>query len=126
METFIHSTAASLAILAVQAAFVWAFWSLRRAFVRQEDFQEQLQRQNRYENALTRRLASLEQQVRQVPGEKRLNQLHTELAGLRGDIMALNARITGLDHLLSRLERSLERQEERLRPLPARSAREAI
>lgn len=119
METFIHSTAASLAILAVQAAFVWAFWSLRRAFVRQEDFQEQLQRQNRYENALNRRLASLEQQVRQVPGEKRLNQLHTELAGLRGDIMALNARISGLDHLLSRLERHLERQEERLLPAPS-------
>ena len=71
-------------------------------------------------------LLTLEQQVRQVPGEKRLNQLHSELAGLRGDIMALNARITGLDHLLSRLERSLERQEERLRPFPARSAREAI
>lgn len=119
METFLHSTAASLAILAVQAAFVWAFWSLRRAFVRQEDFQEQLQRQSRYENALNRRLDVLEQQVRHVPGESRLQQLHSELAGLRGDIMALNARISGLDQLLNRLERHLERQEERLLPAPA-------
>lgn len=119
METFLHSTAASLAILAIQAVFVWAFWSLRRAFVRQEDFQEQLQRQSRYENALNRRLDVLEQQVRHVPGENRLQQLHTELAGLRGDIMALNARISGLDQLLNRLERHLERQEERLLPAPA-------
>lgn len=126
METILHSSAASLLILAVQAAVVWAFWSLRRAFVRQEEFQEQLQRQSRYENAFSRRILTLEQQVRQTPGESRLNQLHSELAGLRGDIMALNARITGLDQLLSRLERSLERQEERLRPLPARQAGEAL
>lgn len=116
MEDFLHSTAVSLVILAIQAVFVWAFWSLRRAFVRQEDFQERIQRQSRYDNALNRRLDVLEQQVRQVPGENRLHQLHTELAGLRGDIMALNARISGLDHLLSRLERHLERQEERLLP----------
>ena len=45
-----------------------------------------------------------------------------ELAALRGEIQALNARITGLDRLLERLEHSFDRHEDRLRLVPQPAA----
>lgn len=112
------STGASLLVLAVQALFAWALWSLRRAFVRQDDYLLHLQREARCEAATNRRLAGLENGLRAIPGTAALTGLHNELAALRGELQALSARMSGLDRLLTRLEHGLERQEDRLHSLP--------
>ncbi|MGE9985299.1 DUF2730 family protein [Desulfovibrio sp. SGI.169] len=112
------SPGASLLILVVQGLFAWALWSLRRAFVRGDDYQLHLQREARREAATARRLSALEEQLRQMPAGDDMAGLHGELAALRGEIQALNARISGLDRLLERLEHGLDRQEDRLSLLP--------
>ena len=48
MMDIFSSTGASLLVLLVQGLFAWALWSLRRAFVRQEDYLLHVQRDNRY------------------------------------------------------------------------------
>ena len=112
------SPGASLLILIVQGLFAWALWSLRRAFVRNDDYLLHLQRESRRESATARRLSALEEHLRQMHAVDDLAGLHGELAALRGEIQALNARISGLDRLLERLEHGLDRQEDRLRLLP--------
>ena len=110
---------ASLLILAVQGLFALALWSLRRAFVRSDEWLLHLQRETRDGAALEGRLAALEERVRELPAAADMAALHGELAALRGEIQALNARISGLDRLLARLEHGLDRQEDRLGLLPA-------
>ena len=110
---------ASLLILAVQGLFALALWSLRRAFVRSDEWLLHLQREARDGAALEGRLAALEERVRELPAAADMAALHGELAALRGEIQALNARISGLDRLLARLEHGLDRQEDRLGLLPA-------
>ena len=110
---------ASLLILAVQGLFALALWSLRRAFVRADEWLLHLQREAREEAALEARLGALEERVRELPATADMAALHGELAALRGEIQALNARISGLDRLLVRLEHGLDRQEDRLGHLPA-------
>lgn len=112
------SPGASLLILVIQGLFAWALWSLRRIFVRVDDYQMRLQREARREAATARRLSALEEHLRQMPASDDMAGLHGELAALRGEIQSLNARISGLDRLLERLEHGLDRQEDRLRLLP--------
>ncbi|WP_297828309.1 DUF2730 family protein [uncultured Desulfovibrio sp.] len=112
------SPGASLLILVIQGLFAWALWSLRRVFVRGDDYQMHLQREARREAATARRLNALEEHLRQMPAGEDMAGLHGELAALRGEIQALNVRISGLDRLLERLEHGLDRQEDRLRLLP--------
>lgn len=112
------SPGASLVLIAVQSLFAWALWSLRRAFVRNDEYLLHLRRSTRREAVVDRRLNQLEEQLRQLPDNAQLQELRGELGDLRGEIRALNMRISGLDRLLDRLERGLDRQEERLRPLP--------
>lgn len=88
------SPGASLLILIVQGLFAWALWSLRRAFVRNDDYLLHLQREARRESVTARRLSALEEHLRQMPAGDDLADLHGELAALRGEIQALNARIT--------------------------------
>ena len=109
---------ASLLILAVQGLFALALWSLRRAFVRSDEWLLHLEREARRESALNGRLSALEERVRELPAAGDMAALHGELAALRGEIQALNARISGLDRLLARLEHGLDRQEDRLGQLP--------
>lgn len=110
---------ASLFILAIQGLFALALWSLRRAFVRADDWLLHLQREASSESALSGRLGALEERVRSLPASTDLAALHAGLAALSGELQGLNARIAGLDRLLARLEHSLERQEDRLGRLPA-------
>ena len=114
---------ASLFILVIQGLFALALWSLRRAFVRADDWLLHLQREARRESALNGRLTALEERVRDMPATGDVAALHGELAALRGEIQALNARISGLDRLLARLEHGLDRQEDRLGKLPAEGRR---
>ena len=117
MDIF-SSSGASLLVLGVQGLFAWALWSLRRAFVRQDDYLLHMQRDARRESTTTRRLCALEENLRLMPGNGDLAGLHSELSTLRGEIQALSVRISGLDRLLERLEHGLERQEDRLHLLP--------
>lgn len=110
---------ASLLILVVQGLFALALWSLRRAFVRSDEWLLHLRREARSEAGLNGRLTALEERVRELPAAGDMAALHGELAALRGEIQALNARISGLDRLLARLEHGLDRQEDRLGQLPA-------
>ena len=112
------SSGASLLVLIVQGLFAWALWSLRRAFVRQDEYLLHLQRDARREAAACRRISALEETLRLTPDNTDLAGLHNELSTLRGEIQALNVRISGLDRLLERLEHSLERQEDRLHLIP--------
>ena len=100
MDIF-SSNGASLLVLLVQGLFAWALWSLRRAFVRTEDYALHVQRDARREAATARRLGTLEEHQRLTPDTADMAGLHNELAALRGEIQALNARITGLDRLLA-------------------------
>ena len=131
MDLF-SSNGASLLVLLVQGLFAWALWTLRRAFVRQEDYLLHIQRDTRREATATRRLNALEEALRVAPGNADMAGLHTELAALRGEMQALNVRISALDKLLDRLEHNFERQEDRLhlapqsgRPFPCRPGAEA-
>ena len=117
MDIF-SSSGASLLVLGVQGIFAWALWSLRRAFVRQDEYLLHLQREARREAAACRRISALEETLRLTPDNTDLAGLHNELSTLRGEIQALNVRISGLDRLLERLEHSLERQEDRLHLIP--------
>lgn len=112
------SSGASLLVLGVQGLFAWALWSLRRAFVRQDDYLLHMQRSSRREATVSRRITALEESLRLTPGTADLAGLHGELSTLRGEIQALNVRISGLDRLLGRLEHGLERQEDRLHRIP--------
>ncbi|MFT4300559.1 MAG: hypothetical protein QM579_02275 [Desulfovibrio sp.] len=120
MDIF-SSSGASLLVLGVQGLFAWALWSLRRAFVRQDDYLLHVQRDARRDAATGRRLGALEETLRLTPGNADLAGLHNELSTLRGEIQALNVRISGLDRLLERLEHGLERQEDRLHLIPPAS-----
>ena len=67
MMDIFSSTGASLLVLLVQGLFAWALWSLRRAFVRQEDYLLHVQRDTRREVATTRRLSAIEENLRLAP-----------------------------------------------------------
>ena len=66
MDIF-SSNGASLLVLLVQGLFAWALWSLRRAFVRTEDYALHVQRDARREAATARRLGTLEEHLRLTP-----------------------------------------------------------
>ena len=84
MDIF-SSTGASLLVLLVQGLFAWALWSLRRAFVRAEDYSLHVQRDARREAASARRFDALEQHLRLAPDTADMAGLHSELAALRGE-----------------------------------------
>lgn len=92
MDIF-SSHGASLLVLLVQGLFAWALWSLRRAFVRTEDYALHLQRDARRRSATARRLGTLEEHLRLTPDTADMAGLHSDLAALRGEMQALNARI---------------------------------
>lgn len=121
MDIF-SSSGASLAVLLVQGLFAWALWSLRRAFVRNDDYLLHVQRDARREAATARRLGTIEEHLRLAPGTSDMAGLYSDLAALRGEMQALNARISGLDRLLERLERSFDRHEDRQRHVPQNGA----
>ena len=117
MDIF-SSNGASLLVLLVQGLFAWALWSLRRAFVRTEDYALHVQRDARREAATARRLGTLEEHQRLTPDTADMAGLHNKLAALRGEMQALNARISGLDRLLERLEHTFDRHEDRQNHTP--------
>lgn len=131
MENIIWEKGTSVLVLLAQGLFAWVLWSLRRVFVRIDDYGLHLDRENRQRNeaasraaALERRLAALEGRVALLPDAEALAQLAGGVQSLRGEIKALDVRIDGVDRLLQRLERALDRQEVFLRGHAVAEARQ--
>ncbi|MEG2173820.1 MAG: DUF2730 family protein [Desulfovibrionaceae bacterium] len=106
---------ATLLVLVVQGLFAWALWSLRRVFVRSDEFALHVSRESRAQQALDNRLTALESRVAQLPDGEALSGLAAAVESLRGDIKVVDARISGVDRLMVRLERALDRQDNYLR-----------
>lgn len=107
-----------LAVLFIQGLFAWVLWTLRRAFVRGDEYLRHIEREQRLRQehtaraaTLENRLLTLEQRVNQLPDARALQDLASAVESLRGDIKAVDMRITGVDRLMLRLEKALERQE---------------
>lgn len=105
----------TLLVLVVQGLFAWALWSLRRVFIRTDEFALHVSREVRIRQAQEKRLIVLENRVGQLPDVEALNSLAAAVESLRGDIKAVDARISGVDRLMLRLERALDRQDNFLR-----------
>lgn len=106
---------AAVLVLVVQGLFGWALWSLRRVFVRNDEFGLYQHRISREQQLLENRLMVLEGRVTQLPDGEVLASLAAAVESLRGDIKVVDARISGVDRLMVRLERALDRQDSYLR-----------
>ena len=112
-----------LLLALLQGLLLWALWSLRRNFVPQAEHLRCRQDEQQREALWLRRLDRLEQALAQE--RELLTPLADEVRSLRGDagrlhsqLQAQEARFYGLERLLQRLERHLERQEDRWQQLP--------
>lgn len=119
-----HLPAALLPLLAlVQGLLLWALWSLRRSFVPRAEHLRCRQDEQQREALWLRRLDLLEQALTQerellTPLADEVRALREEAGRLHSQLQAQEARFYGLERLLQRLERHLERQEDRWQQLP--------
>ena len=107
----------------VQGLLLWALWSLRRSFVPQAEHLRCRRDEQRREALWLRRLDLLEQALAQerellTPLADEVRSLREDAGRLRSQLQAQEARFYGLERLLQRLERHLERQEDRWQQLP--------
>lgn len=114
MDTFLNEGPA-VTILIIQGLFAWALWSLRRVFVRSDEFGLYQHRISREQKVFENRLIAVKGRVAQLPDGEALASLAAAAESLHGDIKAVDARISGLDRIMVRLERALDRQENLLR-----------
>lgn len=115
MLTTFWADGAAVLVLLIQGLFAWALWSLRRVFVRSDEFGLYQHRMLREQQSLENRLIALEGRVTQMPDGEALASLAAAVESLRGDIKVVDARISGVDRLMLRLERALDRQDSYLR-----------
>lgn len=114
---FLNAYIAELIVLAVQGLLAWALWSIRRIFVRSDEYLRHIEQESVLHNeamanisTVERRLLGLEERVAQLPDAGMLSDLAHAVESLRGDIKTVDMRITGVDRLIQRLERVMERQ----------------
>lgn len=112
-----------LLLALVQGLLLWALWSLRRSFVPQAEHLRCRRDEQRREALWLRRLDLLEQALAQerellTPLADEVRSLREDAGRLRSQLQAQEARFYGLERLLQRLERHLERQEDRWQQLP--------
>lgn len=113
----------ALLLALVQGLLLWALWSLRRSFVPQVEHLRCRRDEQRREALWLRRLDLLEQALAQerellTPLADEVRSLREDAGRLRSQLQAQGARFYGLERLLQRLERHLERQEDRWQQLP--------
>lgn len=112
-----------LLLALVQGLLLWALWSLRRSFVPQAEHLRCRRDEQRREALWLRRLDLLEQALAQerellTPLADEVRSLREDAGRLHSQLQAQEARFYGLERLLQRLERHLERQEDRWQQLP--------
>ena len=123
MTTHLPAALLPLLLALVQGLLLWALWSLRRSFVPQAEHLRCRRDEQRREALWLRRLDLLEQALAQdrellTPLADEVRSLREDAGRLRSQLQAQGARFYGLERLLQRLERHLERQEDRWQQLP--------
>ena len=123
MTTHLPAALLPLLLALVQGLLLWALWSLRRSFVPQAEHLRCRRDEQRREALWLRRLDLLEQALAQerellTPLADEVRSLREDAGRLRSQLQAQEARFYGLERLLQRLERHLERQEDRWQQLP--------
>ena len=126
MPTHLPAALLPLGLALLQGLLLWALWSLRRNFVPQSEHLRCRRQEQRREALLLRRLDLLEQALARereqlVPLAGEVRALRDETGRLFARMQAQTERFDGLERLLQRLERHLERQEDRWQRLPAPS-----
>ena len=117
MTTHLPAALLPLLLALVQGLLLWALWSLRRSFVPQAEHLRCRRDEQRREALWLRRLDLLEQALAQerellTPLADEVRSLREDAGRLRSQLQAQGARFYGLERLLQRLERHLERQED--------------
>ena len=113
MTTHLPAALLPLLLALVQGLLLWALWSLRRSFVPQaEHLRLWLRRLDLLEQALAQERELL------TPLADEVRSLREDTGRLHSQLQAQEARFYGLERLLQRLERHLERQEDRWQQLP--------
>lgn len=112
-----------LLLALVQGLLLWALWSLRHSFVPQAEHLRCRRDEQRREALWLRRLDLLEQALAQerellTPLADEVRSLREDAGRLHSQLQVQEARFYGLERLLQRLERHLERQEDRWQQLP--------
>ena len=123
MTTHLPAALLPLLLALVQGLLLWALWSLRRSFVPQAEHLRCRRDEQRREALWLRRLDLLEQALAQerellTPLADEVRSLREDAGRLRSQLQAQGSRFYGLERLLQRLERHLERQEDRWQQLP--------
>ena len=123
MTTHLPAALLPLLLALVQGLLLWALWSLRRSFVPQAEHLRCRQGGQQREALWLRRLDLLEQALAQerellAPLADEVRSLREDAGRLHSQLQAQEARFCGLERLLQRLERHLERQEDRWQQLP--------
>ena len=123
MTTHLPAALLPLLLALVQGLLLWALWSLRRSFVPRAEHLRCRQDEQQREALWLRRLDLLEQALAQerellTPLADEVRALREEAGRLHSQLQAQEARFYGLERLLQRLERHLERQEDRWQQLP--------
>ena len=123
MTTHLPAALLPLLLALVQGLLLWALWSLRRSFVPQAEHLRCRRDEQRREALWLRRLDLLEQALAQerellTPLADEVRSLREDAGRLHSQLQAQEARFYGLERLLQRLERHLERQEDRWQQLP--------
>ena len=123
MTTHLPAALRPLLLALVQGLLLWALWSLRRSFVPRAEHLRCRQDEQQREALWLRRLDLLEQALAQerellTPLADEVRALREEAGRLHSQLQAQEARFYGLERLLQRLERHLERQEDRWQQLP--------
>lgn len=94
---------------------VWAWWSLKRVFVRHEDLRqfkvEVDTRISEMESAQQDRAAAqeqLKQTLGLLPTAKDVQALALSMKEMEGDLKGMNSKMDGLSHATTRLERAVD------------------
>lgn len=93
---------ASLLALPASAVLGWLVWSLRKEFVRQDDHIA-------HKADVERRIAQLESELNGMPTGDETKELLLAIENMRGNMKALEARLSGQSEILRRVEVQLNR-----------------
>lgn len=90
--------------LAVNLLIGLVLWSMRNAFASRQDLQ-----------AVANRLVQVETRMEGVPSANALHELSNTVIRMSGDLKVMATRMDGVDRLVTRFEKVLDRQEDWLK-----------
>ncbi len=93
---------ASLLALPASAVLGWLVWSLRKEFVRRDEHED-------HKAAIERRIGKIEADLTGMPSDDETKELLLAIESMRGNMKALDARMSGQYDILRRVEVQLNR-----------------